>query len=157
MSPQQLAACDPTPKIEDERDPVTRLRSIDKFANFMRFLAPVARAAFDTTGRGDNLFASVGCAACHVPSLKTAASQKPALNRKDVPAFSDFLLHDIGTHDDIEQGAASGDEFRTAPLWGLRFRKRLLHDGRAITVEQAIEAHANDASRSRDRYHQLDG
>src|SRR5262249_9721067 len=121
MSPQQLATCDPMTSIEDVRDPITKLRSIDKFANFMRFLAPIAPAA-GADNRGGNLFASVGCAACHVPSLKTGASTNPALNRKDVPAFSDFLLHDINTGDGIEQGAASGDEFRTAPLWGLRFR-----------------------------------
>ncbi len=157
LTASQLAACDPLPGIEDVRNPVTRLRSIDNFANFMRFLAPVSPAGGDLSAvRGELLFATTGCAACQFPLLRTGQSANPALDRKMVAAFSDFLLHDIGTGDGIEQGAASGDEFRTAPLWGLRFRKRLLHDGRALSPEQAIDAHANDAARARDRYRLLD-
>ncbi len=152
----QLAACDPVPGIEDERDPITGRRSIDNFTNFMRFLAPIPSGPADSsTRRGEDLFASTGCAACHVPLLHTGPNTNAALDRKAVPAYSDFLLHDVGTGDGIEQGAASGDEFRTTPLWGLRFRKRLLHDGRALTPQQAIEAHGNSGDRARDRYRQL--
>ena len=70
-------------------------------------------------------------------------------------AFSDFLLHDIGTGDGIEQAAAGGGEFRTAPLWGLRFRRMLLHDGRALTPAEAIDAHAGQASQARDRFRRM--
>lgn len=157
ITPTQLAACDPTPAVEDVRDPVTRRRGIDNFANFMRFLAPVEQAAMDGQARrGEMLFGSIGCATCHVPVLQTGRHENSALNRKNVPAYSDFLLHDVGTGDGIEQASASGNEFRTAPLWGLRFRKRLLHDGGAITPEQAIVAHGSEAAQARDRFRRLD-
>jgi hypothetical protein len=74
-----------------------------------------------------------------------------------VPAFSDFLLHDIGTGDGVAQGAASPYEFRTAPLWGLRLRKLLLHDGRALSPTEAIEQHHNEADSARVRFEHLKG
>ena len=140
-------------------DPVTRRRGIDNFTNFMRLLAPVGRdnnpPAGGPPGRGDGLFATAGCASCHVPTLMTGPSPIPALDRKPVNAFSDFLLHDVGTGDGIDQAGANGNEFRTAPLWGMRFRRMLMHDGRALTPADAIEAHGGDASQSRDRFRRL--
>jgi CxxC motif-containing protein (DUF1111 family) len=70
-------------------------------------------------------------------------------NRKPVPLFSDLLLHDIGTGDGIDQAAATAAEIRTPALWGLRFRRPLLHDGSAVTVDQAIERHAGEAALAR--------
>jgi CxxC motif-containing protein (DUF1111 family) len=156
LSPQQLAVCDTVPGIEDHRDPATGHRGIDLFAHFMRFLAPVEPLpATPQSRRGEAMFAAIGCATCHVPVLMTGPNPVAALDRKPVRAYSDFLLHNIGAGDGIEQGAANGDEMRTAPLWGLRHRKMLMHDGRALSVEAAIEDHGMEALPSRMRYRML--
>jgi CxxC motif-containing protein (DUF1111 family) len=75
----------------------------------------------------------------------------------NVPLFSDLLLHDMGPAlgDGIEQGAAGPNEFRTAPLWGLRARAPYLSDGRAPTVMDAILAHGGEAQKIRDRFAHL--
>ena len=66
-----------------------------------------------------------------------------------MPLFSDLLLHDVGTGDGIEQAAAAADEIRTPALWGLRFRRPLLHDGSAATVDAAIRRHGGEAELAR--------
>ena len=153
LTPQQLAACDKVPDPEDKRDPVTGRRGIDNFTNFMRLLAPIARGPrTPDADRGALLFALVGCANCHVPVLLTGPSSNPVFNLKPVPLFSDLLLHDIGTGDGIAQAAARPNEIRTPPLWGLRFRKLLFHDGRALSPLEAINQHDNEASRVRARF-----
>jgi CxxC motif-containing protein (DUF1111 family) len=149
ISPERIKLCDPFPDPEDRRDPITRRRGIDNFASFMTFLAPLPRAAAgDLELAGERLFADIGCAACHVPSLTTGASASRVFDRRPVPLFSDLLLHDIGTGDGIPQGAATEHEIRTPALWGLRFRRPLLHDGSATTIEEAIRRHGNEASRA---------
>jgi len=89
------------------------------------------------------LFNKIGCALCHTPSLTTGKSSSPALDRKPVKLFSDLLLHNMGPKlaDNIAQGNARGDEFRTAPLWGLGQRIFFLHDGRTTDLREAIMAH----------------
>ena len=73
-----------------------------------------------------------------------------------MPLYSDLLLHDMGAlGDGIEQGGAKAREMRTAPLWGLRARSRLLHDGRATSVRQAIQAHDGEAAPARRRFEAL--
>jgi CxxC motif-containing protein (DUF1111 family) len=152
----QLAACDPVTDPEDHRDPVTNLRGIDNFTNFMRFLAPIGRGSVSDTARhGEDLFKSIGCATCHVPVLVTGPSPIDALNRKPVPAYSDFLLHDVGTGDGMAQAAATGDEMRTPALWGLRLRRPLLHDGRALNPLEAIHAHSREGTNARQRFDRL--
>jgi CxxC motif-containing protein (DUF1111 family) len=142
----QMRICDPLPDPEDRPDPVTRRRGIDNFESFMRFLAPVAPARVDAvTGEGERVFMAIGCASCHVPSLTTGPSANPLFDRRPVRLFSDLLLHDIGTGDGIRQGAAEPSEIRTPALWGLRFRRPLLHDGRAVTIADAIDRHRNEA------------
>jgi CxxC motif-containing protein (DUF1111 family) len=69
-----------------------------------------------------------------------------------VNLFSDLLLHDIGTGDGIEQADAKGDEIRTPGLWGLRFRRPLLHDGSAANIEQAIARHKGEAEKVMEVY-----
>lgn len=155
LSAAMLTGCGGSTEVEDKADPITRRRGIDNFANFIRFLAPPPREAGLQNRRGDELFASTGCAQCHVPALMTGPSPILALDRKPVEAYSDFLLHDIGTGDGIDQGAANGNEFRTAPLWGLRHRRMLLHDGRALTPADAIDAHGGRASVARDRFRRM--
>ncbi len=142
--------CDPIPEPEDIRDPVTRRRGIDNFASFMRLLAPIERGVEDDVVRaGQRVFGSLGCAACHVPALETGPSANPLFHRRSVPLFSDLLLHDVGTGDGIAQASAAPEELRTPPLWGLRFRRPLLHDGSAATIEEAILRHHGEAEVSR--------
>jgi len=80
------------------------------------------------------------------------------LSGKRLPMCSDLLLHDMGPAlaDGIPQGAASGSEWRTPPLWGLRFTAPYLHDGRAATLEEAVLAHAGEGAGARDRFLALD-
>jgi CxxC motif-containing protein (DUF1111 family) len=116
-----------------------------RFAVFMRFLAP-PMAATDNQSivRGRKLFSDVGCAMCHTPTLHTGKSPVQALRDKDANLYSDLVLHNMGPGlaDDVSQGNAGGDEFRTAPLWGLGKRIFFLHDGRTKDLVEAIQAHA---------------
>jgi CxxC motif-containing protein (DUF1111 family) len=128
--------------------------AVGKFSLFMRFLAAPARSSDMPGGsasiaRGKQLFANIGCAYCHSPTLRTSVSSVPALSEKNVDLFSDLALHRMGARlaDNIQQGNAAGDEFRTAPLWGLGQRIFFLHDGRTSDLAQAIRAHASDGSR----------
>jgi CxxC motif-containing protein (DUF1111 family) len=146
----EMRRCDPRPDPEDVRNPLTRRRGIDNFEAFMRFLAPIARGPIDETVRdGERIFAGIGCAACHVPALATGPSANPLFHRKNVPLFSDLLLHDIGTGDGIRQAAAQPEEIRTPALWGLRFRRPLMHDGTAATIDAAIDRHQGEAELAR--------
>src|SRR5262245_42998588 len=90
---------------------------------------------------GRTLFSSIGCAACHTPTLRAA-------DGNDVPLYSDLLLHDMGpTLDDgVTQSWATGKDWRTTPLWGLGMRPRFLHDGRATTIREAVLAHDGEAA-----------
>lgn len=152
----EMQRCDLRPEPEDVRDPLTRRRGIDNFESFMRFLAPVARGPVDDIVRdGERIFEAVGCAACHVPALTTGPSSNPIFHRKSVPLFSDLLLHDIGTGDGIQQGAAEPEEIRTPALWGLRLRRPFLHDGSAFTIEDAIRRHQREAELTRRGFLQL--
>jgi CxxC motif-containing protein (DUF1111 family) len=156
IDPTRMRLCDPIPDPEDVADPRTRRRGIDNFASFMRFLAPVARSQVDDVARtGEGLFNNIGCASCHLASLQTGANANPLLHRQAVPLYSDLLLHDVGTGDGIRQGAAAPEEIKTAALWGLRFRRPLLHDGSAATADEAIRRHAGEAERARANYGRL--
>ena len=98
-------------------------------------------------------FAAIGCSFCHVQTLVTAANASAAFDRVAYHPFSDFLLHDMGSlGDGIDQGDAKGAEMRTQPLWGVAQQTRLLHDGRARTVADAILAHDGQGKRARDRF-----
>jgi CxxC motif-containing protein (DUF1111 family) len=155
VTPEQMRLCDPFPDPEDFRDPRTRRRGIDNFASFMRFLAPAGRGDInDHVRAGEQIFAAIGCTACHVPTLETGPSANPLFNRKTAALFSDLLLHDVGTGDGIKQGAAEPNEIRTPALWGLRFRRPLLHDGTA-TLEEAILKHAREAELARRGFERL--
>ena len=156
VTPDRMRACDPIPDPEDRRDPRTNRRGIDNFASFMRFLAPVGRLASDAAARsGEQVFNAIGCAACHVSVLVTGPDGNRLFDNQAVSLFSDLLLHDIGTGDGIAQGAALPSEIRTPALWGLRFRRPLLHDGSTATIEDAILRHAGEAARARLGFTQL--
>jgi CxxC motif-containing protein (DUF1111 family) len=156
VSDADMRRCDSRPDPEDVRDPLTGRRGIDNFEAFMRFLAPVARGPIDATVRdGERIFQAIGCAACHVPALTTGVSANPLFNRKVVPLFSDLLLHDIGTGDGIQHGAARAEEIRTPALWGLRLRRPLMHDGSALTFDDAIAQHRQEAELARRGFERL--
>jgi CxxC motif-containing protein (DUF1111 family) len=150
----KLQACDTVPDPEDQ--PQGHLRGIDRFTNFMRFLAPPPRGPITAqVSRGEAIFNAIGCAVCHTPVMQTGDSPFPALRNKPAPLFSDLLLHDVGTGDGIVQGGAQSNEIRTAPLWGLRVRSAFLHDGSAITIDGAILQHGGEATHVRARFHSL--
>jgi len=132
-------------------NPLEVPNDVVKFAVFMRMLAaPTPAPDTDSTVRGRKLFSDVGCALCHTPTLHTGKSSVAALRDKDANLYSDLLLHNMGSGlvDDVNQGNARGDEFRTAPLWGLGKRIFFLHDGRTKDLLEAIQAHASAGSGS---------
>jgi CxxC motif-containing protein (DUF1111 family) len=117
-----------------------------RVAHFLRFLAPAASASLTESGeRGKRVFVSAGCGLCHTAELRTGTSAHAVLADKPVSLYSDLLLHHMGEGlaDEIVQGQAGPDMFRTAPLWGLGQRIFLLHDGRTRNLEEAILAHAD--------------
>jgi len=123
---------------------------VTAFANFMRFLAPAPRGPITPqVQRGEQVFSQIGCASCHVPTMMTGANSVAALRNKPVHLFSDLLLHDIGTGDGIVQGQATGNDFRTAPLWGLSRRSRYMHDASLNKIEDAIRRHGVEAQSAR--------
>ena len=131
---------------------------VDHFTDFMTLLGPPPRGLGESSGPqdGEQVFRRVGCANCHTPSLVTGPSPIPALDHKVFQPYSDFLLHDMATlGDGIAQGTASGRQMRTAPLWGLSARHSYLHDGRAKSVEDAIEAHAGQGQWARAEFNRL--
>lgn len=132
------------------------------FANFMRATkAPPRGPTNADVLAGEALFNKVGCAVCHTPSITTARpgatinggafTVPAALGNKIIHPYSDFLLHDIGTGDGIPvlplaEYAATANQMRTAPLWALRTRNRLMHDGLSFTKQDAIRRHAGQAA-----------
>lgn len=124
---------------------------------FVRLLAPPAPLKQSREARrGRDVFTQTGCAACHVPALRTGDSPIAALKNKEVAAYTDLLLHDMGPETaDICFGLATPSEFRTEPLMGLRLATQFLHDGRAKTPEQAIDLHGGEGAKSRDLFRAL--
>ena len=144
------------PGADTVADPEDGGGDITKFTNFMTLLAPPTRLlpVSNLAARGEQIFNQINCSACHVPAMQTGKNSSAALSNVTVRLYSDLLLHRMGPGlaDGIQQGTAKGDQFRTAPLWGLRHRMFYLHDGRATTPEGAIMQHGGEASAARDRY-----
>ena len=150
-----VAAYDTVADPEDSGDDVA------KFAEFIRATkAPPRDTALQNTPDalvGAQLFNQVGCSVCHTGTLRTAPegalinggqfTVPAALGNKIIHPFGDFLLHDVGTGDGIVQngGPFSRNKVRTAPLWGLRVRTRLMHDGLSLTPRDAILRHDGEA------------
>jgi CxxC motif-containing protein (DUF1111 family) len=126
------------------------------FTEFMRFVdAPQPEPLSATAQHGKELFSRVGCALCHTASFQTAGTTNPATQAEEigphsqalrgqaVNLFSDLLVHHMGATlaDNIVQGNAGPDEFRTTPLWGLGHRLYFLHDGRTTDLNVAIQDH----------------
>jgi CxxC motif-containing protein (DUF1111 family) len=133
----------------------------------MRFLAPptpstTAPGGASSIQRGAALFRdAIKCALCHTPSLPVGwSSFSRSLGPTQANLYSDLLLHNMGERlaDGVAQGAASGSEFRTAPLWGLGQRVFFLHDGRTSDLEEVIQLHGGRDSEAREtveRYQRL--
>src|ERR1044071_758051 len=154
---------DPVADPEDDGDDVLA------FADFMAATRapgrqnPIPAAAT----RGDSLFNSVGCNVCHTRTFTTAApgtlinggafAVPAALGNKIIHPFSDFALHNIGTGDGIVQnaGQSSANQMRTAPLWGIRARNRLMHEGLNVKIFDAIQLHAGQATTARNNFNAL--
>ena len=152
-------------------DPENDGTDVDAFANFMRATKAPPRdgvlAATSDAQAGSTLFNQVGCAVCHVRSITTAPpgtvinqgafTVPAALGNKIIHPFSDFLLHNVGTGDGIVQNGGQGTRnmVRTAPLWGMRSRDRLMHDGDTRTRNEAILRHGGQATSVINNYQAL--
>ena len=113
---------------------------------------------------GKQLFESIQCATCHVPAMKTAEDYPvEALAGQLIRPYTDLLLHDLGEAlaDGRPDFEANGNEWRTPPLWGIGLLEkvnghtRLLHDGRARTIEEAILWHGGEAEASKEQFKSL--
>lgn len=139
-------------------EPVDDGADVVAFADFMRSTTAPSRGPI---AAGELIFTQVGCATCHVRAITTAApgtkinggafTIPAALGSKIIHPYSDFLMHDIGTGDGIPflptpEFAATANQMRTAPLWALRTRNRLMHDGLSFTKQEAITRHAGQAA-----------
>jgi len=119
------------------------------FAAFIRLSAPPTPAPpTQSTQNGATQFNTIGCNLCHSPTLTTGPSIFTGMSNVTYNPYSDFALHNMGSllSDGIHQGAASSNQFRTAPLWGLGQRLFFLHDGRTADLIQAIESHDSSGS-----------
>ena len=142
-------ACNSAYKSKELDVPRLRLLAIRHYLKHLR----VPRARAPTTSEGRQLFVSTGCQACHQIGYTTATGIP-------VNPYSDFLLHDMGSAlaegNSSEQGIIT--QWRTSPLWGLGLAKILnpeagyLHDGRALTVEQAILWHGGEAQSAKEHF-----
>jgi CxxC motif-containing protein (DUF1111 family) len=153
---RSVAAYDPVPDPEDDGEAVL------KFATFIRATKTPPRdailAATPDAAAGEQLFTQVGCGTCHRPSIVSAPpgtlinggtfTVPPALGDKTIHPFGDFLLHDVGTGDGIPAigPPSTRNKLRTAPLWGVRTRNRLMHDGESLTFAEAIRRHQGEAA-----------
>ena len=160
-----VAAYDTVPDPEDTDN------DIDVFANFMRSTKVPPRdealAATSDAIAGVNLFYQIGCNICHVSSITTLPAGTvlnggtfpvpAALGNKTIHPYSDFLLHDVGTGDGIVQngGQSTANKLRTMPLWGVRTHDRCMHDGAAMTLQEAILRHAGEATFVTNNYRAL--
>lgn len=155
----------PNDAVDGVPDPEVPAGTVFAVVTYLRLLAPPAPGPPDATReRGSVLFTDIGCASCHVPVLHTGAAIVGALSNRPVALYSDLLLHDMGDAlaDHRPDGGATGREWRTTPLWGLRLIRQflngeafLLHDGRARTLEEAILLHGGEAQRARDLFNAL--
>ncbi len=145
-----------------QTDPELSESFLDRMVTYLRTLAvpqarPADAAAFQ---EGLRTFTTMGCASCHVPTLKTAAAALPELANQTFHPFTDLLLHDMGDGlaDHRPDHDATGTEWRTPPLWGLGLvpvtngHDRLLHDGRARGFAEAILWHGGEAQTAREAF-----
>ena len=122
---------------------------------FLNTIEPPTPAPMCLNSSGASLFAQAGCATCHTPSMRGPGS--PTASEKPVQLYSDLLLHDMGPGlaDNIQQGQATGSEFRTMPLWRVSDRPHFLHNGSATSLTNAIRAHGGQGAAAASAFEQL--
>lgn len=155
----------PVEAVDRVPDPEISESTVQAVTHYIRALAPPEPGAeTERRSEGRTLFTQIQCAKCHVPVLQTGASPLAALSNRSVQLYSDLLLHDMGDElaDNRPDGQATGREWRTTPLWGLRLMRSflngqalLMHDGRARSVEEAIRLHGGEALVSRNLFTSL--
>lgn len=149
-----------------EIDPEVSTQKVNEVVAYLKTLkAPIQRQKNDgEVAYGKNLFTQIKCTSCHIPQLQTGLSNIDALSNKTFFPYTDLLLHDVGAglDDGYTEGNAKSYEWRTPPLWGLGLslgsqggQYFLMHDGRARSIEQAIEMHGGEATQSKNNYSQL--
>jgi CxxC motif-containing protein (DUF1111 family) len=131
--------------------PIQEASDVIAFAMFMRLsAAPTPVALTTTTQHGKDLFNQVGCNLCHGSSLGLVSGNAPytGMSNSRYFPYSDFAVHHMGSDldDGVSQGGATGDMFRTAPLWGIGQRIFFLHDGRTADLGEAVEFHDSPGS-----------
>ncbi|WP_121968713.1 di-heme oxidoredictase family protein [Leptolyngbya sp. BC1307] len=136
--------------------------TLEASAFYTQTLAVPARTQVDNpiVQRGEKLFADANCAACHLTSIQTGSATVKALAHQTIQPYTDLLLHDMGEAlaDNRPDFEATGQEWRTAPLWGLGLTQTVLpysgylHDGRARTVEEAILWHGGEAENAKQAF-----
>jgi hypothetical protein len=138
----------------DGTDASSVTSDVGLFNTFMVFLDQPTPSTTTPGGaasiaRGRQDFIAIGCAICHTPSLTTQPSHLTAsLGNATANLFSDLEIHHMGTGlaDNVSQGGAGGDQFRSAPLWGVGQRIFFLHDGRTTNIITAILQHDSSGS-----------
>jgi CxxC motif-containing protein (DUF1111 family) len=152
---------------------------LDHIQSYLRGLSVPPRRNYDDPQAvaGMGLFAAAGCVRCHVPNLVTSSTYEvPELRNIPIQPFTDLLLHDMGAgladSAPVEEGSATGSEWRTAPLWGNGTGMAVmvpaidafdpnnhpppggvyLHDGRARSITEAILWHGGEAQSARDTF-----
>jgi CxxC motif-containing protein (DUF1111 family) len=149
-----------------ELDPEVSNQTVQDVVFYLQTLkAPPLRNQNDPEVQaGGQIFGTLNCSGCHRPEMKTSASPITPLAYKTIHPYTDLLLHDMGPglNDGYAEGGAMAQEWRTPALWGLGLSRAsqggnyfLLHDGRAHSIEAAIEAHGGEADKSRSAYMQL--
>lgn len=147
-------------------DPEVMDQTVHNVVFYLQTLkAPVQRNQNDAVVvQGKNLFVQAGCESCHKQTLKTAGSSIAQLSNKTFHPYTDLLLHDMGSalDDGYTEGNAKTAEWRTPPLWGLGLSPNsqggqyfLLHDGRAKSIEAAIQLHGGEGERSKNKFNQM--
>ena len=150
LTPADLVSgCGTSNKAEADAVPLTSLVA------FLDTIDPPAPTASCLGSAGAAVFTSIGCANCHQPNMFGPGNA--GSNPTTIHPFTDLLLHDMGSGlaDGIQQGSATGSEFRTMPLWRVSDRAHFLHDGRASTITDAIRAHGGQAADARAAFEAL--
>lgn len=151
------------PYSELEVDPEVSTQTVHDVVFYLKTLkAPIQRDQDNPDVLdGKQIFSDIQCASCHTPTLTTGSSPISALSNKEFHPYTDLLLHDMGPglDDGYTEGYALTSEWRTPPLWGIGLSKDaqggayfLLHDGRAMSIDEAILLHGGEAEQSKTNY-----
>ena len=146
-------------------DPEISEATVQQTVIYIRLLAPPARGEITAeVQQGEQIFTNLNCVSCHIPTMLTGSNIIPQLNTVAVNLYSDLLLHDMGPAlaDGRPDHMASGSEWKTRPLWGLRLvddflggNSNYMHDGRASTLDEAIRLHGGEAEAWKTAYEDL--